>query len=382
MKSNKYKIQLYSIPILVLLRLIFGSLAIILGFQYLHNHKFHVDALKIYKIYQELNINDIFKFEPFNSFYNTARLYKILFFNMQINFEWFVFLTSILYLLLFICIISNIEVKYNKKIFVIFSSFFIFDMIFLFQPSKEFFSLLVNLIFFKYVIKHDRIKSKVFALIIYSLYAYYFRKYYFIIIIIYFGIQIFIKFKISSKVVCILIFTSVFIYMFNNTNYLDEIVFIRNQFIGLAENTATYIGDICKHSRENKSILLFFINYFINFIRIVFPIEVLWKSTSRGIIFFPIQIYITYLVIKYINFILNNRKVILYISDKELVEKFNIIKRSISYILSFFLVGALFEPDFGSVFRHSMNLLPIILYLIFSINKQSFTFNIENNKEI
>ncbi|HBC96969.1 MAG TPA: hypothetical protein DC034_09290 [Clostridium sp.] len=136
----------------------------------------------------------------------------------------------------------------------------------------------------------------------------------------------------------------------------------------LSGKTNTLIQNIIPYSYGEKNFLHYIIDYIINLIRIIFPIETLWKSPSRGIFFVPIQLFAIHLLFKY-------TKVLKY-----KFENYKVVSNIVIYIAAFILVQALFEPDFGSVFRHSMNLMPFYLYLYFTLDYKKIIENIKNSE--
>lgn len=111
-----------------------------------------------------------------------------------------------------------------------------------------------------------------------------FRQYYFLILATYFYVKLLIKFKKVGKVMLIVLAGILVCYLFYKTSYLDQIIDIRywSEFT-LGNNTNTLMQNIIPYGLGEKNIIKYFKNYIINLFRILFPIEVLWKSPSRGI---------------------------------------------------------------------------------------------------
>jgi len=158
------------------------------------------------------------------------------------------------------------------------------------------------------------------------------------------------------------------------TRLFDDIIYLRYySTLVLGGYTNTLISDVFQQIPGQKNILLFVLNYFINLVRIVIPIEVLWKSLSRGIIYVPLQLATNLLILLYIKVVSNfyKFKTITTIQKTVKIKEYYIIKNIVVYIVSFYMVSALFEPDFGSFFRHSTSLLPFLFYLLFSVDIRS-----------
>ena len=111
-------------------------------------------------------------------------------------------------------------------------------------------------------------------------------------------------------------------------------------------NAVTAINDIIR----TDNIFTYLINQIINIARYLFPIELF----TKGIMYWPFiyfQAYITVSIIK--NLKRNNTN-----KDK----RFMTIQ---AICLSFIIISAIFEPDFGSVIRHEAAAFPIIFAYIY-----------------
>lgn len=354
------------------IRFMTGALLVSFGMEYLKASKFFVDSYIVYSFYRNLDgYQNILRFAPFDSFNNTAKIYKLLFFNQNFSFELFIILASLLYCLLFIYLVKSTEIKNHQTAFIVFLLFFVFDMIFLFQPSKDFFSLLINVLILKLILS-DRKGKDIFLIIAASLYALLFREYYFAILLLFYFLRLAVNIGFKARILLFVLSAAGFCAIFYGTNYFDEIILLRyHSFRMLSDFTNTVIQDVFPSLPGEKNILKYAANYLVVALRLLFPVEVLWKSPSRGIIFFPLQLIIDYILFRYIPVVshyLKNKKTM----PEDMRKEAEIITRIFLYIVSFFLVAVLFEPDFGSVFRHSINLMPYVLYLGFSASHKIF----------
>lgn len=366
LEANKYK---YLINGCLTLRFILGALIIIIGMDFFVEGKFFVDSMHIYDLYQNIgsgSIFDIMKLVPYSSFQNTAVIYRILLFNQNLSFNIFVYFSSLIYCLLFTLIIKNIDIKYNKNIFPFFLLLFVFDMIYLLQPSKELISLFLSFIVFKLILSDIKIRDLLILLAV-SIYAIFFREYYFIILILFYAIRLLIKSNIRVRVLLLISFFIGLFIMFYYTKWFDQVIFLRQTSSGFLKGfTNTLIQDVFPLKPGERNLFKFLANYIVIALRMLFPVEILWKSPSRGVIFFPIQMVVNYIVFNYLFKIIHYRKM------ESLHEReYEKNSRIVIYIVSFFLTSVLFEPDFGSVFRHNLNLLPFILYLSFGTRPEN-----------
>ena len=118
----------------------------------------------------------------------------------------------------------------------------------------------------------------------------------------------------------------------------------------------------------NSNIIYFFINTTINILRILFPIELLFKSINY-LPFIIYQTYITYTLTMYVKKnIINNKNKIL--NKNNLDSMFYII-------ISFLTVASIFEPDFGSLIRHES----VLFMFILAISIDNYQYNKKNKRE-
>lgn len=153
----------------------------------------------------------------------------------------------------------------------------------------------------------------------------------------------------------VVMFTAVYLMQFINPDDYDELLTIKTYNENKDANTA--INNLI----SGNSFRVFVINYFINLIRLVIPIELLFK----GIGYIPF-LFFMYLLVMFIKDLLSsynnfNEDIILYLS----------------VFLSYILVSALFEPDFGSWARHLSASMPLI-YLVVFRNSNTSSMSIES----
>lgn len=108
---------------------------------------------------------------------------------------------------------------------------------------------------------------------------------------------------------------------------------------------------------KNTNFLIFIANYLVNLMRLMCPIELLLKG-MKYIPFIIYQILVTIIVISQIKYIKNSS------SNKKLF---------LSVVISFILMSAIFEPDFGSWVRHESTLFFIYLGIIHSKESTNIT---------
>lgn len=114
-------------------------------------------------------------------------------------------------------------------------------------------------------------------------------------------------------------------------------------------NANSIINDWILPSQRNANPILFTLNYLIDAIRMMIPIELLFK----GVIYLPFcffQTFTVYLLVKAIQSYLN--------------ESTRAQRILLSVFIGYFLASVFFEPDFGSWIRHEIAVFPILLFII------------------
>jgi hypothetical protein len=120
-----------------------------------------------------------------------------------------------------------------------------------------------------------------------------------------------------------------------------------NDIMNCKKNTdyMTASSMIYDQIEHNGNLNLFMLNYVINSIRMIIPIELI----KGGVGYAPFLIFQVLLLI----YIVINIKNIRTIEDKNML--------ALSVFIAFFMGSVLFEPDFGSFARHEAASFPIIM---------------------
>ena len=102
----------------------------------------------------------------------------------------------------------------------------------------------------------------------------------------------------------------------------------------------------------NSNIIFFFINTLISVARILIPVELLFK----GFNYIPFIIFQLYFTFQLITFVTNNKRL-----DNHDTQRLSIL---VHVVISFIIVAAIFEPDFGSLIKHESALIIFVLPII------------------
>lgn len=300
-------------------------------------------------------LNDNVKFELLNGNKNAALFFDILnIFNFTTYIQFEIYISIIWNIILFFIIF-----KLNKKLDIIQMLFIImliavlniFDFCLAKEPIQMLFFVAIYLVICNQ--KLSFLKKNIFITLILLVTAIVLRNYYvliagfFVLInIIYF---LFNKFNIKRYrlligFVCVIlsiIALLIFSYFFMPSQY----ELLSNVKI-YTSNAATDIHSISENL-NNPNIAILVIDYIIEFIRLLFPFELMFI----GIKYYPyilFQLIITYYFIKSI----------IFIEEKNKSEKI-----AIFLCLAFFIGSAMFEPDFGSWIRHEAVFFPILFII-------------------
>ena len=326
--------------------------------------KYFYDSYKILRLMASSNVNSIsFSGDAFN---NSSLLFRYInFFDITTLLEWSILIAFIADIFLLYYFLRN---KINSKFELIVTySFLGLLNLYVFNLSKE----IIQFVIFTFiclVIKNERIKMQMkYALICIMLIleSVFFRTYYVLMAALFISISIifYVSFKSDrktgfSKISFLVIIALIGIYIFLIIcEYLmpeeyQELIQVRNHL------TLGRIGDdsaqtlIVNLIPDNENKLLFIVNYFINFIRILFPVELIVKGVYYWI-FCVFQLICTYCLFKKLKYY----KILL---DRE--------KMCLCLMLAYYVTGVFFEPDFGSFVRHEAATAPIWLVMIMSGN--------------
>lgn len=221
--------------------------------------------------------------------------------------------------------------------------------VYVFNISKDLVQFVIDLIalFFIKKIRNQRIQT-LFVSLTFILFSFRFRSYLAIIGILYLYIKIFNNKHIDKKVFLLVtacLFITITAYLFYCNNSLFNGIFNNrdntNKYRLDSENAQTIINNLI-----NKDGYIFeILNYVINLIRLIFPIELILRGNV---------LYLLFLIFNILTFIT------IYL-QRDKIKNDNILNSIFTLFISFILVFALFEPDFGSFLRH---FIPISFIMI------------------
>lgn len=286
-----------------------------------------------------------------SSYMFTGNFFRYInFLNLATFLEWAILLTLITVPFIQKELIRYKKATLDKIVFILITVLFL--NIYIFRISKDFVQFLIWTLIYFILNSNFKLKKQIFfTFIIFIFEAVFFRSYYAITGILFILIYKYLSgSKNKTKLGKILIVLGVgitmvlFVLQKISPNGYDQIVNMRYYQNRFRENTGdanTAINDMLSGSVP----YLYCVNYFINLIRISFPIELIIK----GLKYFPFVIYQCYFSYEIIKKILEN--------DKD-------NSKWLAVIGAYILVSILFEPDFGSVIRHEVSLVFIIFKLI------------------
>ena len=242
--------------------------------------------------------------------------------------------------------------------------------IYIFNIGKDLIQFLIFLLCFL-IVTADRLPYTVRVLLCVTAFYWestFFRSYY--IIIAAFIVVVYLIFKIVRTKKIKLNFVNILFVI--AMLYLCMYIFLNIARIAMPEdyteileckNMSTQLGAtsvIADKIDFGTNVNLYMVNYIINSIRMVFPIELI----NAGVFYFPFFIF----QILLLYYIVVNIKNIHSISNKNII--------GLSCFLAYFMGSVLFEPDFGSFVRHEAGTFPVILLLFANDNML-----IENNRD-
>lgn len=272
--------------------------------------------------------------------------------------QWAYFLAFISIILIIFVLAKNQKISLKNFIFVIASVGLL--NIYVFNISKDIIQFLFFYLIF-IVLSNEIISNqkKLFlSCLILLMEGIVFRVYYLIMamlmVTIYFIYEKKIKNKKNNKktikkillIALILFFMEIFVVQLVSTNNYNSIInarYITNINRESSPDSVTIINDLLG---RNANFIKFILNYLINFVRMLFPIELITKGI-KYIPFIFYQLFITFTLFKTSNK-LNDKNIMWLIT-----------------FVSFIMISVIFEPDFGSFIRHESALFLIM----FEMNK-------------
>ena len=292
---------------------------------------------------------------------------RVNFLNLTNIKEWG-YVISIIFVPIIIACIKK-EKKYNVIQYIFILASYTLLNIYVLGISKDIIQFAYFLILY-FVIDNKRLKNIekiILSCVILLVEALLFRVYYAImamlIITIYIVYTKFIRNKKISKkqflkILCIsfiVFFTEVFLVQLISYDNYDAILNARysvNIWRANDDNANTIINDLLG---KNTNYIKFIGNYLINFVRLLIPIELIFKG-AKQIVFMIYQFGITFSLAK------SCRK----INDENCLW--------IICVLSFIMISVIFEPDFGSFVRHETTMM-LFLLEIMKINEKDKEIN-------
>lgn len=319
----------------------------------LMSDKFFIDSSMLLYIEQTEKYTE-------GSFGRAARFFKIInFFDLNTLFEWSIYI-CVIYFFLNLFILKDVKkIRIEKLLFLILGVFLWY--LFAAGITKEVIQSLFYIMIL-YICKNRTFFKRTWIKLFFGAFTLFvcsltFRAYY--ILTAFFSITIFVALKIikyfkmkRNKAVFsffALSLMSVFLFMliiqlFFPTEF-NQVIFLKSiKYQYLVASTDSFINDIMTNSSAN--IFIYMVNYCANYIRLLFPVELLMIGK---IYYIPFIAYQLMFLGNYINFIKNH----MFINEKKML--------IFSFITSFITVGAMMEPDFGSWARHQSVILPLVI---------------------
>ena len=185
-----------------------------------------------------------------------------------------------------------------------------------------------------------------------------YKSYY--IIMAFFFIVIFIAFSIIRRkrkrltklqylIVVVGLFAMVYVFLFAARSIYpkdyNDIMEARNYSNQQGQNSA--IQEVYEH---NGNLNIFFVDYLIDSVRMMFPFELV----QMGVFYLPFFLFQVFMLLYLVRGVKNMDE----LDDKSFI--------GLCIFLAYFLGSVLFEPDFGSFVRHEAATLPIISLMVFN----------------
>lgn len=276
--------------------------------------------------------------------------------------QWSWALSAVFTIIIIKIILKNSDYNWTQFFYIIMSVALL--NIYVFNIGKDMIQFVIVLIL--YVIlksnKSNNIKV-VLCFLVLCIEAIFFRIHYFIMALLILTIYIIYKYSAEKKNInnkniikivflgIILFFVQIYILQKISISNYNSIMYARSSVNINRVGSTDANTIIIELFGNNTNFYKFIFNYITVFIRLLFPIELLFKGFIY-ILFIIYQLIITLNLLRFKNKINNNNIVWLIV------------------ISSFFMTSAIFEPDFGSFIRHESTMFLIILHILILLKNE------------
>lgn len=236
--------------------------------------------------------------------------------------------------------------------------------IYVFCLSKDLIQFVLIMIFILILLKVKKITYKIIIsclpLLLLGLVL---RNYFFVVCLIYIFFLFVLLFRkktsliryvFSISIVLIAFLTGIIILKKVNYNLYFQVT--NANTIYSSDSANTLIGYIFENS-TNKNFIL---NYLINFLRLLFPIELV----SKGIYYYVFLFYHFTILILFLKWLKMNHGSI------------NVCC-IFAFALAFFMISVIFEPDFGSFLRHQISISCVYVFVMLMSDKMKGDYDYE-----
>lgn len=314
-------------------------------------------AILKYAVYTPKYVDDTYRLTA--SFFRKINIFG--FTNLA---EWAIALTIIFSIVVFFIIKNRAENIDLLKFICIFCNIFLLG-VYVFNISKDIIQLLFFLLAYFVIVTRIIKNVKLKLILCAGVFVYesvIFRSYYILVTV--FSIFMFFLLNYTAKskkqirarniiFIFLAIMITVLTFMIISSQFMpdkyNEILDVRSSTNGFREGSLDAVTMISDVLENNGNLFIWMINYVINAVRMMIPVELLFK----GIKYIPFVIYQMF-VLYYLILALKNLKQ--NYSDEGVL--------SLSVFIAYLLTSFTFEPDFGSWVRHEAATFPIFINVL------------------
>lgn len=317
----------------------------------------------------------------FDSYVNTARFYKLFGFGSYPS----SFAAGIFnYMVFFFFVVQIIRIGKYRISDIPFIFMLVWNIpvaVYLGQFSKEIISIIV--IGIQILLVHYKIRYyKTLLVLITLIYSIFFRVYW--VIVLYLSVLFFLVFnkgidiskksflKIGKVTSSCLLYIGIFVLFLAVTLIMNRFITDARTMVNIDRINSPDALTIVQNAFMNTNFMTDMLNWIIGWIILLFPFNLFLVSGISSLFF------IIWNIINVLIFII--------ILNKIRRQKIRNIQMSwaIAWVISFSMVQGMFEPDYGSFFKHEIVILPYFLYiyLIYKRNRNSEKrdFSIQNRE--
>ncbi len=326
--------------------------------------KLIADAILVFCYYDKLKSWNLFG-DIFNK-YVRFTVASVKYIHIKMTFQEFWVFFALVFCVLYILMMTQIQVR-NKGTYLLFSFFYIFDVVFLMQPTSSL-ALFAILIFFLHILRQKTLWRYAVAAVVLAGYAWLFNKLLLTLIPVFLIVFLWRKsdrWGLRLLMLCVIAFCLA--YQLSMLTFLHE--------ARPDSEAATCIHDIFSEENILPHVSYYLMNLGYIFLKLLFPFDVIGKCGTYAYVL-PFLHLLAVLVFL--------RAMVRQVAAdwKHGIRKRDVMTQDVMvFLFSFILLQAFYEPDYLTAMKHIIALVPFYFYLLFESDARPYKMRAEREFE-